>query len=315
RDAKVYTMRQRYFILMLWLAVWLVSMPSTYAKWVWNKDTGWIDPLTLDRGVPDQHYKLAIAMMLDNKYESAVKEFRAVLDKYPDSDLAEPCHYNIGQSYFLAGKYKKAFWAYEQLLERFPGTRMTGLVHKKEFEAGVALMQEDPQDSVEIFERIIEHNPQGPLAPDCQVKIADAHFLAEDFVSAEEAYRSVLEDYPRSEWAPYSLYRIPLSKLSLELRRERDLEGLWKARDGFEEYIANYPDGTLAEEAKKKIHEVEEIIAHREYRIAEFYLRKKEPMSAMVYLQRILKRFPNTRWAEKSQETMDFLKKIHVVKK
>lgn len=308
-------MRRGYFLLLFWLAILLISAPSAYAKWVWNKNTGWVDPLTLDRGVPDQRYKLAIAMMVDHKYESAIKEFQTILDKYPDSDLAEPCHYNIGQAYFLAGKYKKAFWAYEGLLERFSGTRMTGLVHKEEFETGVALMQEDPTDSVNIFERIIEHNPQGPLAPDCQVKIADAYFLAEDFASAEEAYRNVLENYPRSEWASYSLYRIPLSKLSLELRRERDLESLWKARDGFEEYLANYPDGTLADEAKKKIHEVEEIIAHREYRIAEFYLRKKEPVSAMVYLRRVLDRFPNTRWAEKSQETMDFLKKINAVKK
>lgn len=308
-------MRQGYLILLLSLVVLLVPAPGAHAKWVWNRDTGWVDPLTLDRGVADQRYKLAIAMMVDRKYESAIKEFQAILEEYPDSDLAEPAHYNIGQAYFLAGKYKKAFRAYEELLERFPGTRMTGLVHKKEFEAGTALMQEDPKDSVEIFERVIEHNPQGPLAPDSQVKIADAYFLAEDFVSAEEAYRGLLENYPRSEWAPYALYRIPLSRLSLELRRERDLEGLWRARSGFEEYLANYPDGALVEEAKKKIHEVEELIARREYSIAEFYLRKKRPSAAIVYLRRILDRFPNTPWAEKSQETIDFLKKINVVKR
>lgn len=292
-----------------------VCVPRAGAKWVWNKETGWVDPLTLDRDVADQRYKLAIAMMVDRKYESAIKEFQVILKEYPDSDLVEPTHYNIGQAYFLAGKYKKAFRAYEELLERFPGTRMTGLVHKREFEVGVALMKEDPKDSVEIFERVIEHNPQGPLAADSQVKIADAYFLAEDFISAEEAYRALLENYPRSEWAPYALFRIPLSRLSLELRRERDLEGLWKARDGFEEYLANYPDGALANEAKRKIHEVEGLIAEREYRIAEFYLRKKKPSAAIIYLERILDKFPNTLWAKKSQETIDFLKKINAVKR
>ncbi len=308
-------MKQVRLALLLLLATMLISTPGAYAGWVWNKDTGWVDPLTLDPGVPDQRYKLAVVMMLDGDYESSVKEFQKLLKQYPDSDLVEPCYFNIGRAYFLAGKFKKSFETYETLLEKFPGIRITGLVHSKEFEAGVALMQENPKGSVRIFEGIIEHNPQGPLAPDCQVKIGDAYFLAEDFVSAGEAYRGVLENYPRSEWAPYSMYRIPLSRLSLEFRRDRDMGNLWKARDGFEEYIANYPDGTLVDEAKAKIHEVEELIAQKEYQIAEFYLRKKKPMSAMVYLKKISDRFPNTRWAIKSQDTIDFLKKINAIKK
>lgn len=301
--------------LLLVLTVSLIPASGAHAELMWNKDTGWVDPLTLDPYVPDQRYKIATAMMINGDYESAVKEFQGILDEHPDSDLAEPCYYNIGQSYFLAGKYKKAFDTYEALLERFPGIRITGLIHQKEFEAGTALMQEKPKASVPIFERFIEHNPQGPLAPDSQVKIADAYFLAEDFVSAEDAYRAVLENHPRSAWAPYAMYRIPLSKLSLELRRDRDMGNLWKARNGFEEYLANYPDGALADEAKKKIHEAENLLAQKEYHIAEFYLRKKNPSSAMVYLKRITDRFPNTRWAEKSQGTIAFLEKINAVKK
>ncbi|MHC4197711.1 MAG: outer membrane protein assembly factor BamD [Planctomycetota bacterium] len=299
----------------LFAAVSLHSAPGAHAEWVWNKGTGWVDPLGLNPKVPDQRYKLAISMMLSGDYESSVKVFESILKEHPDSDLAEPCHFNIGQAYYLAGKYKKAFKAYERLLEKFPGIRITGLIHQKEFEAGTALMQEKPKASVVIFETIIEHNPQGPLAADSQVKIADAFFLAEDFVSAEAAYRAVLENYPRSEWAPFSLYRIPLSKLSLEARRDRDMENLWKARDGFEEYMGSYPNGTLVDEAKAKIHEVEGLIAQKQYAIAEFYLRKKKPAAAMIYLARITKRFPNTRWAKKSQDTIDFLKKINAVKK
>lgn len=308
-------MKRKRLILSFILAILVVSPSGVYADWVWNKGTGWVDPLTLDPGIPDQRYKLAVALMVNGDYESAVKEFQAVLDRHRDTDLAEPCQYNIGQSLFLAGKYKKAFRAYERLLEMFPGTRITGLVHKKELETGLGLMQVKPRKSVEIFERIIEHNPQGPLAADAQVKMADAYFLGEDFVNAEDAYRGVLENYPKSEWAPYSMYRIPLCKLSLEFRRERDMENLWKARNGFEEYLANYPDSTLADEAKKNIHRVEDFIAKKEYDIAEFYLRKRKPASAMVYLKRIVNRFSNTRWAAKSQDTIDFLKKINAVKK
>ncbi len=293
----------------------VLVLTSAHGKMIWNKDTGWVDPAALDPRIPDQHLKLAMAMMVDRQYESAAKEFEALLEKYPEGEWVEPCLYNIAQAYYLAGKYKKAFDAYEDFLDRLPGTRLSGLVLEKEFQAGVALMEDKPTSAVEIFEKVIEHNPKGPLAPESQIKIADAYFLAMEYDTAEEAYRKLLENYPKSEWAPYAMFRIPLTKLNIETMRERDLGRLWKAREGFEEYLANYPTGSFAEEAKEKIHETEELIAQRQYNIAELYLRKKRPKAAMVHFEGVVSHFPNTPWAEKSREQIEFLKKINAARK
>ncbi|MEK7821965.1 MAG: outer membrane protein assembly factor BamD [Planctomycetota bacterium] len=303
-------------ILALIAGIMLLSpSPSLYGKLIWNKDTGWVDPITLNPRIPDQHFKLALSMMVDQQYESAVKEFKAVMRADKDGTLLEPCLYSIAQAYLLAGKYMKAFDAYEDFLARLPGTRLSGVILEKEYQAGVALMESKPTSAVEIFEKVIEHNPKGPLAPESQVKLADAYFMAMEYESAEEAYRKLLENYPKSEWAPYAMFRIPLSKLTLETLRERDLGRLWKAREGFEEYLANYPAGNFAEEAKKKIHETEEFIARRQYDIAELYLRKKHPQAAMVHFEGVVNHFPNTSWAEKSREQIEFLKKINATRK
>lgn len=303
-------------ILALITGIMLLSpSPSLYGKLIWNKDTGWVDPITLNPRIPDQHFKLAMSMMVDQQYESAVKEFKAVLRTDKDGTLLEPCLYSIAQAYLLAGKYMRAFDAYEDFLERLPGTRLSGVILEKEYQAGVALMESKPTSAVEIFEKVIEHNPKGPLAPESQVKLADAYFMAIEYESAEEAYKKLLENYPKSEWAPYAMFRIPLSKLTLETLRERDLGRLWKAREGFEEYLANYPAGNFAEEAKKNIHETEEFIARRQYDIAELYLRKKHPRAAMVHFEGVVTHFPNTSWAEKSREQIEFLKKINATRK
>ena len=293
----------------------LSPSPSLYGKLIWNKDTGWVDPITLNPRIPDQHFKLALSMMVDQQYESAVKELKAVMKADKDGTLLEPCLYSIAHAYLLAGKYMKAFDAYEDFLERLPGTRLSGVILEKEYQAGVALMESKPTSAVEIFEKVIEHNPKGPLAPESQVKLADAYFMAMEYESAEEAYKKLLENYPKSEWAPYAMFRIPLSKLTLETLRERDLGRLWKAREGFEEYLANYPAGNFAEEAKKNIHETEEFIARRQYDIAELYLRKKHPQAAMVHFEGVVNHFPNTSWAEKSREQIEFLKKINATRK
>ncbi|HHT9131070.1 MAG TPA: outer membrane protein assembly factor BamD [Candidatus Tripitaka californicus] len=293
----------------------LSPSPSLYGKLIWNKDTGWVDPITLNPRIPDQHFKLAMSMMVDQQYESAVKEFKAVMKADKDGTLLEHCLSSIAQAYLLAGKYMRAFDAYEDFLERLPGTRLSGVILEKEYQAGVALMESKPTSAVEIFEKVIEHNPKGPLAPESQVKLADAYFMAMEYESAEEAYRKLLENYPKSEWGPYAMFRIPLSKLTLETLRERDLGRPWKAREGFKEYLANYPAGNIAEEDKKKIHETEESIARRQYDIAELYLRKKHPQAAMVHFEGVVNHFPNTSWAEKSREQIEFLKKINATRK
>ncbi|MCP4365214.1 MAG: hypothetical protein GY800_07950, partial [Planctomycetes bacterium] len=94
-------MKLRHLVLpFLFVAVLLHSAPGAHAEWVWNKGTGWIDPLGLNPKVPDQRYKLAISMMMSGDYESSVKVFESILKEHPDSDLAEPCHFNIGQAYY-----------------------------------------------------------------------------------------------------------------------------------------------------------------------------------------------------------------------
>ncbi|MDE2216100.1 MAG: outer membrane protein assembly factor BamD [Planctomycetota bacterium] len=298
----------------LLIIVMCVVVKSSYGKWVWNRETGWMESPTAAIATVEQRYKYALSLLVEQKYVNAIKEFESIIDSNPGSEFAELSQINIGWAYFLNGDYKKALKAYEKALEKFSGTKRTNEILEREYQVGIAQMDIDEEAAIKVFEKIIEKQHLGPLAPDAQVKIADSYFKLEQYEEALDAYEKFLENYPKNEWVPYVQYRIPLSKLYHEKQQERNYALLVSAREGFEEYLVSNPHGVYAEDAKRKIEEIRIIEAEREFNIGEFYLRRKKPSAAAMYFEYVKIDFPGTIWAERANEKIEFLRMIEAIK-
>ncbi|MBU6391477.1 MAG: outer membrane protein assembly factor BamD [Planctomycetes bacterium] len=298
----------------LLIIVMCVVVKSSHGKWVWNRETGWMESPTAAIATVEQRYKYALSLLVEQKYVNAIKEFESIIDSNPGSEFAELSQINIGWAYFLNGDYKKALKAYEKALEKFSGTKRTNEILEREYQVGIAQMDIDEEAAIKVFEKIIEKQHLGPLAPDAQVKIADSYFKLEQYEEALDAYEKFLENYPKNEWVPYVQYRIPLSKLYHEKQQERNYALLVSAREGFEEYLVSNPHGVYAEDAKRKIEEIRIIEAEREFNIGEFYLRRKKPSAAAMYFEYVKIDFPGTIWAERANEKIEFLRMIEAIK-
>jgi len=295
------------------MTVFMTGTPS-YAKWIWNKETGWIEPPSTATTSVDQQYRHALSLLVEQKYINAVAEFESLIKEYPGSEHAEVSQINIGWAYYLNGDYKRALKAYEKVLQKYPGTKRTLQVLEREFQIGVTLMEMKENAAIEVFEKIIEKHPLGPIAPEAQIKIADCYFKLEEYEEALDAYEKFLENYPKNEWVPYVQFRIPLTKVYHEKLQERNYGLLVSAREGFEEYLISNPRGVHIEDAKKMIEDIRIIEAEREFNIGEFYLRRKEPASAALYFEYTIKDYPDTIWAERSRERIEFLRMIEAIK-
>lgn len=306
-------MKLKYTIPLLCIIQCILAMPS-YGKWVWNKETGWIKPPFTAVTTLEQRYRYALSLLVEQKYINAIKEFEAVIDLDPASEYAEVSQINIGRAYFLNGDYKRALKAYDKVLQKYPGTRRTQEILERKFQVGVAQLENNEQAAINIFEKIIEKHPLGPLAPDAQVKIADCYFKLGQYEDALDAYEKFLENYPKNEWISYVQYQIPLTKVHHERLQERNYGLLVSAREGFEEYLVSNPQGVHVEDAKRMIEEIRIIEAEREFNIGEFYLRVKRPASAAMYFEYVISDFPNTIWAERANERLEFLRMIEAIK-
>jgi len=302
------------FALPLMCSVLSLALPSAYGKWIWSRETGWMESPSAAITTLEQRYKYALSLLVEQKYTIAIKEFELIIRDAADSQYAEASQINIGRAYFLNHDFKRALRAYEKVLEKYPGTKRTEEVFEREYQVGVAQMETDEDAAIDVFEKIIEKHPLGPVAPDAQIKIADCYFKLSQYEESLDAYEKFLENYPKSEWVPYVQYQIPLTKVYHEKQQERNYGLLISAREGFEEYLVSNPQGIHTEDAKKMIQEIRIIEAEREYNIGEFYLRQKKPVSAAMYFEYVKADFPDTIWAERANERIEFLRMIEAIK-
>ena len=307
-------MKRHLFIFFVLIVFLFPVAKVSHAKLVWSKETGWVNPELLPKETTDQQFRYAVTLMIKKEYISAIGIFRGIIAANPESELAEESQINIGRAYYMVGDYKNAFRAYEQLIERDPGTRKLKEILEKEFQVGVTQMKDDESGAIKVFEKIIERNPLGFIAADAEVKIADSYYQLRKFEEAEDSYLRVMENYPNSEWVPYAQFRIPYCKMSNIRIQERNYELLAQSRRGFEEYIANNPQGTLVPTTKKIMAEIDIAMAERDYEVGEFYLRRKRPDAGAIYFKSVIKEYPNTEWAAKAKEKLEMLRKVGAIK-
>jgi len=292
----------------------LIVAKESDAKWVWSSETSWVDPKQLTRDTTDQQFRYAVTLLVNKEYISAVGIFKDIIKNNSGSELADESQLNIGKAYYLFGDYKSAFRTYENILEMDPGSRRLHEILKREFQVGVAQMERDENGAIKVFERIIERNPLGFIAADSQVKIAECYYQLRQFEEAEASYLSVMENYPNSEWVPYAQFRIPYSRLSNIRIQERNYDLLSRSRDGFEIYLANNPQGALVDTTKEIIGEIDIAMAERDYKVSEFYLRRKRPDAALIYLESVIKDYPSTEWAARAEEKIEILRKVGAIR-
>ena len=287
---------------------------SSYGKWVWNKEMGWIESASPEVTTMNQRYKYALSLLVEQKYLTAIKEFESIIDADPNSEYAESSQINIGWAYFLNGDCKRALKAYENALQKYSGSKRTKEILERVYQLGITQMDTDEEAAIKVFEKIVEKQHLGPLAPDAQVKIADCYFKLSQYEEALDAYEKFLEEYPKNEWVPYVQYQIPLSKVYHEKKQERNYGLLVSAREGFEEYLVSNPNSIHVKDAKRMIEEIRVVEAEREFNIGEFYLRRKKPSSAAMYFEYVKTDFPDTIWAERANERIEFLRMIEAIK-
>jgi outer membrane assembly lipoprotein YfiO len=156
------------------------------------------------------------------------------------------------------------------------------------------------------LEHVRHHDPTGPLADDATLLLADAYFQAQDFETSSMYYDQFLSDFPKSDMFREAQEKAILSKVNSYIGPEYDSQSLEKARELIQQTLANYPD--RPREEQKKLYRMLDLItdqeAERAYMVADYYKRTGKAMAAEFYFGKVIQKFPNSAWAEKSREMM-----------
>ena len=160
----------------------------------------------------------------------------------------------------------------------------------------------DYKKAIEYFEKVRDWYPFSKHAKVAELKIADAHFLLEDYDEAIVAYEEFEELHPKNESIPYIIHQIGLCYFNRLNTIDREQTMALKAIEVFERLVKSFPENAYAQEAKEKIRRCQQNLAEHDFYVGHFYYRTKHYKAALYRFQNILSKYPEFETAQKASQ-------------
>ena len=195
----------------------------------------------------------------DEMKEKALFELAQIDFWQGNFDVALKKIENITQNQsFLFNKNKKGFFVNDALkLSLFIEEHQQEKELLKEYAECMYLIEQDSfNETLYKLRKMVENNPQSPLADDIWLKIGGLESELGNYQQAITAYRALIVNFPNSFLCDVSQQRIA------EIY-ETKLVNLALAMQEYELLLTNYPESLLIESIRKKIRELENDTALR----------------------------------------------------
>ncbi|MDG3006563.1 outer membrane protein assembly factor BamD [Paludisphaera mucosa] len=287
---------------------------------------------------PDAQKELdaAFALYEAGKLSEAEAAFSKIAKARKESPWGEKAQYQLAETQFKRRKFLAAHDSFEKLAADYPGTqRMEDLVSREYEIAQIWMAQNDPKakpeqklawythftgeqavidtqgNALKALEHVRHHAPDGPLADDAVMQIADYHMANADYESAAIYYDEMISTHPKSPF----LHRAHLAAIDARVKGylgpAYDGEGLEKARDLVQQTMKTFPEDQASYE---KLYHTLDLIndqeAERTYNIGAYYKKVGKVASAEYYFGKIPQRWPNSPWAVKAKTDLATLAKL-----
>lgn len=131
-------------------------------------------------------------------YGTAIKECKAFLEQFPDSDRTTEIQLRIGYLHYQNKDYEAANKHLADLSMN-PEMKSSG-VQIRFLSAFCHMGNGDNEAALEILEEIVEKHPKHPLAPRAQYVLAKTYLSRQDYVHAQDELKRLTVLYPSSEY-------------------------------------------------------------------------------------------------------------------
>tara|TARA_Y100000591_G_C21615556_1_gene585114 strand:+ start:100 stop:816 length:717 start_codon:yes stop_codon:yes gene_type:complete len=158
-------------------------------------------------------------------------------------------------------------------------------------------------DSLENLERRF---PFGKYAEQAQAELIYVYYENRLYDSAVVAAERFISLHPRHPNTDYAYYMKGLAKFSKEkellstvpilgeLTYKRDLTKAKESFDELTEFLERFPDSNYAEDAKRRMLFLRDLIAKQELEVAEFYIERKAYIAAISRIDFLISNLPDS---------------------
>jgi outer membrane protein assembly factor BamD len=151
-------------------------------------------------------------------------------------------------------------------------------------------------DAATAFERLnLEYAPGDPRIARTRFELAECYFAMHSHLQAAREFRRVSDDLPGDDLAPEALLRVGDVYADLWRRPELDPTYAQTAIQTYHELEARYPGTSAARRATRRVSQLEDLLAEKEYKSGLFYFKYKAWDSAIIYFKDVVATYPRSR--------------------
>jgi outer membrane protein assembly factor BamD len=250
----------------------------------------------------------------------AIKQYRRVVKRYPNSAVAAGAQYRLAQLQEEGGDYLKAADSYRVLVENYPqsphfnealeGQFRIGemyLAGKKLKILGIPLMTSMDR-AVEIFAAIVRTAPYGKYTARAQFDIGRAREKQGQNDLAVAAYQAVVDKFPHDPLAVDAQYQIGYVWLAAAKAGTQDQQAASEAKTAFQDFLFRYPKSEKAPQARENIAMLAGAQTGNAFEIAKFYDKRKNYRAAAIYYNDVIRQQPGSPASEEAKKRVDQLR-------
>lgn len=293
------------------LAAGLLMLPALLAAKPYEKgpeDKTWRWWRRPEKSEPAAQMNYARNLAQAGKLRKAEKEFRALVDTWPETVEAAAAQREYAGVLHRRGKLDDAFTEYQFLLERYANQAPYNEVLDEMLVIAIDRMERktvtlffggftDPLKAVPLYEKILELAPGWEKAPEVAWLIGRANELGGEREEAVKSYAATQYRYPDSPFAEKSAFDKSYVLYTMSQQRLKDdylAESAWTS---LTLYLQSWPNSDRAEKAIQYRNHLFSQRARRAYEKAKFYDKTaKNPDAALLAYRRFLQQFPNSGW-------------------
>jgi len=148
--------------------------------------------------------------------------------------------------------------------------------------------------AIESFKQLIYKYPGSELVEQSRYYLADSYFRNEDYLLAANEFELLNREFPQGRFADLALFKAGLSYAEMSRRPERDQAETQKALELLQTLLAKYPNTQYADTTRAHINQLRDKLARKGFKTAEFYFRRKQYDSSIIYLKDVLSNYPES---------------------
>ena len=148
------------------------------------------------------------------------------------------------------------------------------------------------------FQGLIYSFPGQTFIDTAQYYLGLSLFNMENYPEAVGEFRRLLAAYPVSPFADDAQFHLGMCHYEQSPKYSRDPDETFRAIDEFTEFLNRYPQSPLTPEAREKLNQMYEKLAHKLFKNGELYLKLNEYEPALLYFDMIRDNYSGTKWAE-----------------